>query len=99
MLRRAWPLSLIARGRGCYLTLPLCPCEAGQPDFLEFSSRNSVRWKFGLDYTVTNDVGKQGKTDRPHASKRPEPDFLENNSRNSGEGCPVCEFRRRRAVE
>jgi hypothetical protein len=32
-----------------------------------------VRWKFGLDYTLTNGVGKQGKTGRSHASKRPEP--------------------------
>jgi hypothetical protein len=51
--------------------------------FLQFSSRNSVRWKYGLDYTLTNGVGKQGKTDRPHASKRPGPEFLEKNSRKS----------------
>jgi hypothetical protein len=51
-----------------------------------------VRWQYGLDYTLTDGVRKQGKTGRPHASKRPEPDFLEKNSRNSGEACPICEL-------
>ena len=39
--------------------------EACQPDFLEFFSRNSLRWKCGPDHTLTNGVGKQGKTGRP----------------------------------
>jgi hypothetical protein len=33
-----------------------------------------------------------GKTGRPHASKRPEPAFLKNTSRNSAAACPICEF-------
>jgi hypothetical protein len=43
--------------------LPSRPCRfaaAGQPDFLEFSSRNAVRWKYGVNYTLTNGLGKQG---------------------------------------
>jgi hypothetical protein len=49
--------------------LPLCLCEACQPDFGNCFSRNSVQWKYGLDYTLTNGVGKLGKTGRSHASK------------------------------
>jgi hypothetical protein len=59
------------------VALPLWLCEACQPEFLEFFSRNSVRWKYGPNYTLTNGVGKQGKTGRPHASKRLQPAFPE----------------------
>jgi hypothetical protein len=54
--------------------------------------QNSLQWKYGLNYTLTNSIGKQGKTGRPNASKGPEPAFLEKNSRNSGAACPICEF-------
>jgi hypothetical protein len=32
---------------------PLCRAP-GRPDFLEFFSRNSLLWKYGLNYTLTN---------------------------------------------
>jgi hypothetical protein len=41
-----------------------------QPDFLEVFSRNSVRWKYGLDYTLTNGVGKQGNAADPAHPRR-----------------------------
>jgi hypothetical protein len=62
--------------------------EACQPDFLEFFSRNSLRWKYRLN--LTKRVGRQSKTGRRHASKRSDPAFLEKNSRNSAAACPIC---------
>jgi len=38
--------------------------ELAGPIFWNFS-RNSLRWKNGLDYTLTNGVGKQGRRADP----------------------------------
>jgi hypothetical protein len=66
--------------------------KLGSPIFWNFFSRNSVRWKYGLNFTLTNVVRKQGKTGRPHASERLQPDFLERNSRNSSAAWLIWEF-------
>jgi hypothetical protein len=84
--KRASPRT-IARKPGTNTPKPGAePCER---DFLQFSSRNSVRWKYGLDYTLTNGVGKQGKTGRPHASKSR---FSGKEFQKFGGACPICQF-------
>jgi hypothetical protein len=64
-----------------------------QPDFLEFSSRNSRQWKYGVNYTLTNGVGKQGKARRadPKHPRGQNPLFWKNNPEIRG-SLPIYEF-------
>jgi hypothetical protein len=63
-------------------------CRPREPDSLDFFSRNSLRWKYGLKI---DGVGKQGKTGRPHAPRGQNPLFWKTNSSNSG--CSLLDLR------
>jgi hypothetical protein len=47
--------------------------SAGQPDFLEFFSRNLVRWKYSVNYTLTNVVGSKERWADPTRPKGQNP--------------------------
>jgi hypothetical protein len=41
--------------------------KLASPIFWNFSSTNSLRWKYGLNYTLTNGTGEAGQDGQPPA--------------------------------